>query len=263
MESWREKQLDQRAAALEAKHSIVTSLALEGLRTPRKYRRQTSGPAAVHRALMDEIRAEPVEAWKAEIQATRTQAIENKQCVNREIQNMVYLNLKNEASPVAQKANCLKELRMVTDSPLEGWREERSKTKAHQHGNKVIMQQELLASPGKLKNRGTPLQNKVKVLSQLRRERIPNWQESEREARLAVQLNKHELNCDILKYKKTLRSKDIGELKSELQREIRSATDSQIPGWKEAEMEANSEVLKHKVQVNAEILGKAGRGCLV
>merc|ERR1712226_91726 len=109
VESWKEKMLDQRATVLEAKHSILTSLALEGVKTPRKYKRQTSGPAAVHRALMDEIRVEPVEAWKAEIQATRTEAIENKQCVNREIQNLVYLNLKGPKSPVVKKANCMKE----------------------------------------------------------------------------------------------------------------------------------------------------------
>jgi len=206
IEGWKQKIREQRADALFGKHSMVAVLNLEGVttklpKTPRKIRK--SGPEVKN--LLSDIRTEPLEAWKEARNLARRNVFINKSEVNREIENLVFLNLKSDKNVVSVKTECMKEIRRVTDSPIPKWREDRDKCKVEQLGKKLVMQEELrndVDLKSALKSVKSDAEKRIDLLRDLRTERIPSWKEDERNEKVKVQVAKVMVNAEIMKHKK-------------------------------------------------------------
>ena len=89
LEAWKEKIREQRADAIFGKHSISADTLK--LVTPKKVVRKCG--AEVRNALMNDLRKEPIEAWKEKRSLKKTKVLMAKSEVVREIDNLVYRKL--------------------------------------------------------------------------------------------------------------------------------------------------------------------------
>jgi len=250
VESWKQQVRDQKAAAIQAKKSVLVSL------TESKPK-LTSIKKDTHAELMNAIRATPLEAWKQALYRFRAQAIANKHQLVAEIEaaNFKLTPSKNVAE---NKITCLSQLRHSTGNIVEAWKEAERNTRAKQIGAKHFMFAELKAKKStSLKSTKTTEQKKIDVLKELREkttEQLPAWQEAERVERANVQNHHHAMICELSTTNKKEVIENVQPI-NEIKRAVLSEIRRKLPveGWKEQERVKQASLYNNRRAVVEEI----------
>merc|ERR1719219_2441625 len=263
---------------------------------------------------MQQIRGDVnvLEAWKERVQAVRKNAIEGKRALCQEITAGVK-TLASSKNVQRNKLAVMAQLREVSNSPVEAWKEAERNQRALQLGAKQLMHVEFAKKSVALKQTETIESCKLAVMQAIRSKQaahIPAWQEAERAERANVQNARNAVMCevreathkldstqsmqqmkravlaDIRRHQQPLEAwreaerieqasiydnkralvlaisngvsslenkRSQTDLKDALLREIRAVGKSQVLAWKEAKMQLRTQVLKNKVQLNAQI----------
>jgi len=251
VESWKQQVRDQKAAAIQAKKSVLVSLT-------QSKPKLTSIKKDTHAELMNAIRSTPLEAWKQALYRFRAQAIANKHQLIAEIESANF-KLTPSKNVAENKIACLSELRHSTGNILEAWKESERNTRAKQIGARQFMFAELKAkkSTSILKSTKTTEQKKIDVLKELRErttEQLPAWQEAERVERANVQNHHHAMICELSTTNKKEIIENVQSI-NDIKRAVLSEIRRKLPveGWKEEERCKQASIYNNRRAVVEEI----------
>lgn len=253
LESWKERVQAVRKNAIEGKRALCQEI-LAGKITLASSKSVQSKKLAV----MAELRAEsnsPVEAWKEAERNQRALQLGAKQLMHIEFGKKKSA-LKQTESIESCKLAVMQAIRCKQAQHIPAWQEaERAERANVQNARNAVMCQ--VRGEHKLEPTQTMQEIKRAVLSDIRRHQQPleAWREAERTAQAGIYDNKRALVLAISNGVSSLENKrSQADLKDALLREIRAVGKSSVvPAWKEAKMQLRTQVLKNKVQLNAQI----------
>jgi len=241
MESWRESVRNSRSSVMIAhKHCMVSveqgqvSLKMTKVAT-RKEQLQ---------ACLEQIRKEPVEAWKKQVQESRISTIENKNMLVSEIMDFDVSGLKIVQKSVQNRKLAVNaEIKSKFDTSVENWKQSIFNKKAVQLFNKHIMLSELTETSPTLKKTQTIEQTKTSLMQAIRAQTntnpVPEWQETERIERSKVQNQRNLVLSHLRSVKPVLgETKSLEQVRIQLCKEIRAC--KPIEAWKEKEREVQA-----------------------
>lgn len=211
------------------------------------------------KACLDELRIEPIPAWKKAVQESRIATFENKNSVLSEITVFDRKMLKTVVRPVIEnKLAVLEQLKAKLFKKgwynlcIEGWKQDQMNKKACSFFNKHLMIEEMRTLKPTLKQTRSIEQTKTCLMAAIRAKinvsPVPEWQENERIERSKVQNARNLVLSELRSAKSCLtETKSLEQVRMQICREIRA--NQPIEAWKEKERESQVELYNNKRMV--------------
>lgn len=251
LESWKENIRNQKSKILIAHKNCMVSL--EQFNKFNLKPTQQSTRKEQLRACLENIRKEPVEAWKQKIQDSRVSTYENKKALNSEISEFDVSSLKPvEKSVQARKLEVNEQIKSKFGRSMESWKQKQMNNKSVQFYNKHLMMNQLISvKKSNLKKTESIEQTKTSLMAAIRAKTnsspVPEWQESERIERSKVQNNRNLVLSELRSVKKPVlgETKSLEQVRMQICKEIRARREP-IEAWKEKEREIQAELYNNK-----------------
>jgi len=241
MESWKESTRNSRSEVMLAhKHCMVS---VEQGQVTLKMTKVSTRKEQLQ-ACLEQIRKEPVEAWKKKVQEFRVSTIEHKKMLVSEIMDFNFSGLKIVQESVQNRKLAVNaEIKFKFDNSVENWKQSIFNKKAVQLYNKHIMLSELTETAPTLKKTQTIEQTKTSLMQAIRAKTntspVPEWQETERIERSKVQNQRNLVLSHLRSVKPVLgETKSLEQVRIQLCKEIRAC--KPIEAWKEKAREVQA-----------------------
>merc|ERR1719219_1438736 len=200
---------------------------------------------------MQQIRGDVnvLEAWKERVQAVRKNAIEGKRALCQEIADGVK-TLASSKNVQRNKLAVMAQLRAISNSPVEAWKEAERNQRALQLGAKQLMHVEFAAKKSVALKQTESIEScKLAVMQAIRSKQathIPAWQEAERAERANVQNARNAVMCEVREATHKLDStQSMQQIKRAVLADIRRHQQP-LEAWREAERREQASIYDNK-----------------
>merc|ERR1711981_836801 len=261
VEAWKLKVAAIRVAAIEGKTAICQEIKKADFNL--KHSKNVQANKSVCLAELRRVMKSEVEAHN---EARRSQHAT--QLGNKHLMHLQFASCKNQAASLKTtktveqtKLDVMQAIRCVKSQQIPAWIEQERAERANVQNARTAVMSQLRSNKNKLENTQTLEQVKSAVLSEIRRHQEPleAWKEAARGEQAQLYSNKRAVILAIGNNVSSLENKKSQvDLKDELLKQIRAVGKNAVPAWKEARMQVRTQVMKNKIQLNAQIcaLGK-------